>query len=65
MIHEIPEPQLSPNFTLEDIHKIREWHYERTKDATREEYRNDLRRGSEPVIQAIEALRAKRQAALV
>jgi glutamyl-tRNA reductase len=38
MIHyDIPEPVLSPNFTLDDIHKIREWNYERTKDATREE----------------------------
>jgi tRNA G37 N-methylase TrmD len=38
MIHyDIPEPVLSPNFTLDDIHKIREWNYERTKDATRKE----------------------------
>jgi tRNA G37 N-methylase TrmD len=38
MIHyDIPKPVLSPQFTLEDIHKIREWNYERTKDATRKE----------------------------
>jgi hypothetical protein len=38
MIHEdIPSPALSPNFTIEDIHKIREWHYEQLKDATIEE----------------------------
>jgi hypothetical protein len=39
MIHyEIGEPQLSSDFTIDDIHKIREWNYERTKDASKEEY---------------------------
>jgi hypothetical protein len=38
MIHDIPKPYISPNFTIEDIHRIREWNYERTKDATPEEY---------------------------
>ncbi|MCD8300772.1 MAG: hypothetical protein LUC41_06340 [Clostridiales bacterium] len=28
---------ISPDFTIEDIHKIRERNYERTKDMTREE----------------------------
>jgi len=28
---------LSPNFTLEDIRKIRDYNYEMTKDMTREE----------------------------
>ncbi|MDR3311790.1 MAG: hypothetical protein LBS64_01475 [Spirochaetaceae bacterium] len=37
MIHDIPKPDISPNFTIEDIHRIREWNYERTKDATPEE----------------------------
>jgi hypothetical protein len=48
MIHEIPKPQMSPNFTIDDIHKIREWEYERLKDATLEEWRSDTaRRGEE------------------
>ncbi|GHU32237.1 hypothetical protein FACS1894172_08500 [Spirochaetia bacterium] len=35
MIHyDIPKPDISPDFTLNDIHKIREWNYERLKDAT-------------------------------
>ena len=34
MIHDIPMPDISPAFTIEDIHKIREWDYERLKDAT-------------------------------
>ena len=37
MIHDIPKPPISPAFTIEDIHKIREWHYERLKDATPED----------------------------
>ena len=38
MIHyDIPEPKLSENFTIDDIHKIRYWNYERFKDATTEE----------------------------
>ena len=38
MINNIPEPKISPDFTIEDIHKIREWNYERLKNATPEEY---------------------------
>ena len=34
MIHDVPKPELGPNFTIDDIHKIREWHYEILKDAT-------------------------------
>jgi hypothetical protein len=37
MIHSIPKPDISPDFTIEDIHKIREWHYEILKDATSQE----------------------------
>jgi hypothetical protein len=48
MIYDIPAPEISPRFTLEDIHKIREWNYERLKDATLEEWRVDTaRRGEE------------------
>ena len=37
MINDIPKPEISPNFTIEDIHKIREWHYETLRDATVQE----------------------------
>jgi hypothetical protein len=33
----IERPQVSHNFTIEDIHKIREWNYERKKSMTAEE----------------------------
>ena len=41
MIRNIPEPIISPDFTIDDIHKIREWNYERMKDATPEERRRE------------------------
>lgn len=34
------KPILSPNFTIEDIHKLREYNYYRTKDMTPAERRN-------------------------
>jgi uncharacterized lipoprotein YehR (DUF1307 family) len=38
MIHyDVSKPELSPNFTIDDIHKIRYWNYERFKDATMKE----------------------------
>ena len=44
MIHNIPKPDISADFTIADIHKIREWNYERLKDATIEERRADTER---------------------
>jgi hypothetical protein len=44
MIHNIPKPDISPDFTIEDIHKIRAWNYERLKDATPEERKADTER---------------------
>ena len=37
-------PEITPAFTIADIHKFREWDYERLKDATPEEYRADTER---------------------
>lgn len=31
------KPDLSPNFTIEDIHKLREYNYYQTKDMTLQE----------------------------
>ena len=54
MIHDIPKPKISPDFTIEDIHKIREWNYERLKDATVKERIEEIKRQAEPGIKAIE-----------
>jgi len=53
MIHEIPKPEISPAFTIEDIHKIREWSYERLKDATPEERRADTARRTEEALKKL------------
>ena len=57
MIYDIPKPDISPNFTIDDIHKIREWNYERLKDATIEERLKDISEGATEGLKQIEALR--------
>ena len=63
MINNIPKPVLSPNFTIDDIHRSREWHYEQLKDATIEERITFYREGSKDVLHMIEEQRkvSKRQ----
>lgn len=46
-MNDIPMPEISPAFTIEDIHKIREWNYERRKGMTPEEICEDTRKGAE------------------
>ena len=58
MIHNIPPPLVSPDFTIDDIHTIREWQYERLKDASIREWLEEIRRQAEPGIQAIEKLKS-------
>jgi hypothetical protein len=60
MIHDIPKPEISPAFTVDDIHKIREWHYERLKDATPEERAEDTERRASQTRRAIEEIRRKK-----
>lgn len=51
---------ISPDFTVEDIHKIREWNYERTKDMTVEEkvaYYNNSGKNAEKEIERRKALK--------
>jgi hypothetical protein len=60
MIHNIPMPPISSEFTIEDIHKIREWNYECLRDATVQEQLEEIRRQAEPGIKAIEKFRAAR-----
>jgi hypothetical protein len=43
----VPKPAISKNFTIDDIHKIREWHYETTKKLTTKERRDFYMKGIE------------------
>ena len=56
------KPIISLDFTIEDIHKIREYNYEVTKDMTIEEkieYYNTAGREAEAEIQKRKALKRK------
>ena len=60
MIHfDIPKPDISPDFTIEDLHKIREWNYERFKDATPEERRQYYRAASERFNSEVQEMRSQ------
>ena len=54
--------EISPNFTIEDIHKIREYNYEMTKNLTREDTRKYYKEGADYARAEIERLKKKRQA---
>ena len=56
------KPIISPNFTIEDIHKIREYNYEVTKNMTLEEklvYYNTAGLEAEKEIQKRKELKLK------
>jgi len=53
MDYEIPEPDISPDFTLEDIRKIRDWHYEKRKNMTPEEESEDIRKGAKKFLELL------------
>lgn len=50
----IMEPIISPDFTIEDIHKIREYHYELTKDMTTQEKINFYNEGGKAFLTEME-----------
>ena len=62
MIHDVPKPEISDGFTIGDIHKIREWHYEILKDATKEERQNFYRAGMAEFEAYMKEIRATRRA---
>ena len=47
-MNNIPKPDISSDFTIEVIHKLREWHYECRKGMNKQEVIDQInRRGSE------------------
>ena len=50
----VTKPVISPNFTIEDIHKIREYHYELTKDLTTQERINFYNEGGRAFLEQME-----------
>ena len=54
------KPILSPNFTIEDIHKLREYNYEMTKDMQPQERRNYYNERGRAFLKEIEAGRLQK-----
>lgn len=50
----VTKPDSSPDFTVEDIHKIREYHYELTKDMTPQEKMDFYNEGGKAVLREME-----------
>ena len=50
----ITQPNISPDFTIEDIHKIREYRYELTKDTTTQEKINFYNEGGRAFLAEME-----------
>ena len=59
----IAKPDISPDFTIDDIHKIREYHYELTKDMTTQERINFYNEGGRAFLAEME--KRKRQKAKI
>jgi hypothetical protein len=57
MMNSVPMPDISPNFTIDDIHKIRAWNHERRKDMSKQEVMDDIRSGAREFEALIEAAR--------
>jgi uncharacterized lipoprotein YehR (DUF1307 family) len=58
--NEIPEPKLSPNFTIDDIHKIRYWNSERFKDVAIDERMDYYDKQAEEFMKKLDLSNIKR-----
>ena len=61
MINDIKKPDISPNFTIEDIHIIREWHAEMYKSMTDEEIIAFINKGADEAEARILEIRAEKR----
>jgi hypothetical protein len=61
MTNNILKPEISPNFTIDDIHKIREWHYESRKGMSRQEVIDHINRRGDELEALVEAARQHRK----
>lgn len=51
--------EISPDFTIEDIHKIREYNYEMTKNMTRQEKMDYYNEGTREVQRILQEMKNK------
>lgn len=52
---------ISPNFTIEDIHKIREYNYEMTKNMTKQEKMDYYNEGAKEVRRILQDMKNERK----
>ena len=55
-MNNIPDPKISPDFTIVDLHIIREWNYERRQGMTRKEICDDINRAAEPIVERLASM---------
>ena len=55
------KPKISDDFTIEDIHKIREYHHEITKNMTLKEEETFYRTGAEEAERKIDKIRLEKK----
>jgi len=53
----VEKPDFKDSFSVEDIHKLREYHYEKTKNLTGEELINEINKKADIVRKNIEEKR--------
>ncbi|GHU38766.1 hypothetical protein FACS1894105_13020 [Clostridia bacterium] len=59
-MNNIEKPQISSDFTVEDIHKIRVWHAKRRENMTHEEIIQDIERGANKFLSLVKNSRVNR-----
>ncbi|MCL2089155.1 MAG: hypothetical protein FWH14_06705 [Oscillospiraceae bacterium] len=57
----MPKLNISPAFTVGDIHKVREYHYELTKNMTTEERRAFYKKGADEAERKIREINEHRK----
>lgn len=55
------ELKISPNFTTDDIHKIREYHYQITKNMTLEERNSYYQKGADEALEIMAKLKKEKE----
>lgn len=58
-MNSIPMPEITSAFTVDDIHKIREWNYERRKGMSNQEIILDTEQGADEFEKLIIASRER------
>lgn len=61
MMNNISKPDISPDFTIEDIHKIREWHYNSRRGMTRQEVIDYINQRGDEFEALVETVRRDRK----